>query len=106
MTVEKSTNMLETIVDNDSSDNTDIDMAHKINQYHDGVFCCASMLCGKPKESTTYIEQSMICHRCCICSKAMHGSICGAEASTILLETECTSTLVICSLCIKNKGER
>ena len=70
-----------------------------------GEFCCSGKLCGKAKESTTFIKKNMICHKCCICNKAMHGGLCGAEASTILLENECTATAVICFLCIKKKGK-
>jgi hypothetical protein len=94
MTNENSPMNLETIDTDDRTDTTTIEV---------GEFCCASILCGKAKETTTYIEQSMICHRCCICRKAMHGGICGAEAATILLATECTSTSVICFLCIQKK---
>ena len=75
------------------------------NPMNEGEFCCAGVLCGKAKESTTYIVKSMIRHRCCVCKKGMHGGICGAEAATILMASECSPSSVICFLCIAEKGE-
>ena len=69
----------------------------------EGELCCAGILCGKANEATIFIAKSLIKHRCCVCRKAMHGGLCGAEASTILVQSECSLNSVICHICINNR---
>jgi hypothetical protein len=60
------------------------DDIENIETLPDGEFCCAGILCGKSQEKTTFIAKEFIKHRCINCTKAMHGGLCGSEASVFL----------------------
>jgi len=66
----------------------------------DVVMCCAGEQCGLSKSQSNFILISKIKHRCIVCLKAMHGGVCGAEACTVLKESECGPNAVICFPCI------
>src|SRR5687768_3995858 len=55
----------------------------------DGEYCCAGTMCGIDKSQSKLIKKINIRHQCWDCKKAMHGGICGAEASTILTNQAC-----------------
>jgi len=68
-----------------------------------GVFCCAGIDCKMKGTQSAFILFENIRHKCYMCKKPMHGGICGAEASTIISDTDCGHNEVICSICITKK---
>lgn len=69
----------------------------------EGENCCAGSLCGKASEGNIFICKPNIKHRCVQCKLAMHGGLCGAEASTIITDIACGSNSVVCFICIKKR---
>lgn len=66
----------------------------------DGENCCSGDRCGMIESETKFIIRKNIRHKCCVCKGAMHGGICGAEATTIMINSRCDQNDVICFVCI------
>ena len=74
----------------------------KITQ--DGELCCSGDRCGMIHSDTRFIMRKNIRHKCCVCKGAMHRGICGAKASTILINSSYGQNNVICYLCISKES--
>ena len=89
----------------DASANLD-DTIRITNDQTNGEYCCAGVLCGVSNGEVSFMLTAVIKHRCVICKGAMHGGICGAEASTVLENCNLGTMDVICFPCITKENTK